>query len=254
MVVASAPAARPADILRGARAAGLTSLPEPEGLALVEALGISVPRRLVVAAGRRPTAMDLAALPGDRLVVKIVAPGVVHKSDIGGVVVVERAPDAVAAAIARLEAAIGPDRLAGLLIEELVAHDPGPGGELLLSLRWAADFGPIVGVGLGGVHAELLARDLQPGRELAIVEVDRPREEVSAALRAATAVRLATEPQRGRPALVGIEGLIDVIERLASLSPLSGPGGLLELEINPLAVTPGGLVALDVVATIDPDA
>ncbi|MEW5990245.1 MAG: acetate--CoA ligase family protein [Chloroflexota bacterium] len=253
MVVASAPAARPAEILRRARAAGLTSLPEPDGLVLVEALGIAVPRRIVLTPGRRPTARDIEAVPGDRLVVKVVAPGIAHKSDVGGVVVVERDPDAVAAAIAGLDASIGPGRLTGILVEELVAHDSGPGGELLVSLRWTADFGPIVGVGLGGVHAEQLARDLQPGRELAMFEVDRPGAEIADALRGATAVRLATEPQRGRAALVEMTSLVAVVERLASLAPLTGPGGLRELEINPLALTPDGLVALDVLTTLDSD-
>lgn len=254
MVVASAPATRPADILRRARAAGRTSLPEPDGLALLDAIGIATPRRVVLDLATAVTEDHLAALgEGYRCVVKIVAPGIAHKSDVGGVAIVESTVPAVAAEMAAMRRRWAAGPLDGFLLEAFVEHEAGLGGELLVSLRWTGDFGPVIGVGLGGVHAELLARDIRPGRELAMVETDRPVAEVAAALGVATAVRLAAEPQRGRPALIDLASLVAVIERLATLAPLTGPGGLRELEINPLAVTPRGLVALDVLAALDPD-
>jgi acyl-CoA synthetase (NDP forming) len=141
--------------------------------------------------------------------------------------------------------------VAGFLVEELVAHDPGLAGELLVSLRATPDFGPVVVVGAGGIHAELLARDLRPGAALAVVATDSTeREAIAAALRAATVVRLATEPQRGRAPLLEMGRLVDVVERLLGLGREVMPGELAELEINPLAVTADGLVALDVLARL----
>jgi len=244
---------RVAAILRRARHAGAATLLEPEGLGLLGALGIAVPRHLVVEPTAMITGAQLAIFEGDRVVVKVVAPGIAHKSDVGGVAVVENAAPDVTAAIAEMRGQLGPASIAGFLVEDDVRHDPGFGGELLVSLRWTDDFGPVIGVGGGGIHAELLARDLQPGRELAIVApglttaADLPQ-----ALRLATAVRLATEPQRGRRALISIAALVDVVERLGALAPRCGPGGILDLEINPLAVTPDGPVALDVLVTLDP--
>jgi succinyl-CoA synthetase beta subunit len=259
MVLASAPEApdrdrrRLAAILRRARQAGANALLEPDGLALLGALGIAVPRHLVVEPSATITDAELAVLDGTRIVVKVVAAGIAHKSDVGGVAVVENAAPDVTAAIAEMRVQLGPAPVAAFLVEEHVAHEAGPGGELLVSLRWTDDFGPVIGLGIGGVHAELLARDLRPGRELAIVAPSLTRAaELAQALRAATAVRLATEPQRGRPALMPIETLVDLVERLGVLAPRCGPGGILDLEINPLAVTPHGPVALDVLVTFDP--
>ena len=239
-------------ILRRAGRARATSLPEPDGLALLGALGIAVPRHVVVDPTTTVTDGQLAGLEGERCVVKVVADGIAHKSDVGGVAVVDRTVPAVTAAIAAMRAGLGSTPIAGFLVEAFVDHEAGLGGELLVALRWTDDFGPVIAVGVGGVHAELLARDLRPGRELAIVAPGlTPPAELPAALRAATAVRLATESQRGRPALLPIAALLDVVERLAALAPECGPGGILDLEINPVAVTTGGPVALDVLVTLD---
>jgi acyl-CoA synthetase (NDP forming) len=244
---------RAAAVLQLARRAGATALLEPQGLALLDALGIAIPRHVVVGPGAVVIDEQLAGLGGDRCVVKVVADGITHKSDVGGVAVVDRTASAVTAAIAEMRGGLGTTPIDGFLVEAFVEHPTGLGGELLVSLRWTDDFGPVIGVGVGGIHAELLARDLRPGRELAIVAPGlTPPAELAVALRAATAVRLATEPQRGRPALLAIETLVEVVERLAALAPECGPGGILDLEVNPLAVAPGGPVALDVLVTLDP--
>ena len=247
---------RAAAILLVARrdiADGRSALIEPDGLELLDALGIATPRRVVLDAGTAVAEEHLAGLGGGvRCVVKLVAAGVAHKSDVGGVAVVEATVPAVTAAIAAMGARSAAGSVSGYLVEAFVDHETGLGGELLVSLRWTDDFGPVIAAGIGGVHAELLARDLRPGRGLAIVAPGlTPVAELSRALRAATAVRIATEPQRGRPAVLPIGELVDVVERLAALAPGCGPGGILELEVNPLAVTPGGPVALDVLVTLD---
>jgi len=242
-----------AAIVARARDGRLTGLTEPAGLDLLEAVGIAVPRGRFVAPATEVTAEDLAPLGGERVVVKVVAPGLAHKSDVGGVAVVARTPAAVAAAIDAMAARLASRTVSGFLVEELVEHDRGLGGELLVSLRWTDDFGAVVSVGVGGVHAELVARDLRPGLEVAIVAPGlTPTVDLPGILGAATAVRLATQPQRGRPALVPLAALVDIVERLADLAPLAGPGGILDCELNPVAVTPAGLVALDVLVALHP--
>ena len=241
-----------AAILRRAQLAGVGTLPEPDGLALLSTIGIAVPRHVVIGPQAAVTAADLSGLGGRRVVVKVVAEGLAHKSDLGGVVIVPRTVPAVASAVADMAAHLAGIPISGFLVEELVEHEAGLGGELLLALRWTSDFGPVIGIGAGGIHAELLARDLRSGHELAVVApgLTEPAE-LPGALRASTAVRLATEPQRGRPALLAMPALLGVVDRLATLAPLSGPGGILDCEINPLAVTPGGLVALDILVVLD---
>jgi len=246
-------------IAERARAAGRDTLLEPEGLELLTAIGIRVPAwRFVPAPAAsgpghqevNPAVADaVAALPGDRVVVKVVSSRVRHKTEVGGVAVVARTPDAVLGAMEAMQARLHhvPD---GFTVAELVVHDADPGGELLLALRWTDDMGPVVAVGAGGILTEALAADLRPGADIAIVSPAlTPADRFVPAIAGATAVRLATSSLRSKPPRLDPAILGDTVARLAALAPLL-PDELLELEINPAAVAEGGLVALDVLVTL----
>ena len=236
-------------ILADARSAGRDSLLEPEGLALLAALGIAVPAWMLVAGAADVDQPTLDGIGGDRVVLKAVAPGLAHKTEVGGVAFVERSVAAVREAIEAMAARL-PSPATGFTIADRIAHDRDPGGELLLSFRWTDDLGPIAAVGAGGISTELLAADLRPGRELAIASPTlTPPEHLAAALADSTAVRLATRSVRGQPPRLAPERLVDAIRRLLALAPLA-PDELLEVEINPAAVTPDGLVALDVLVRL----
>jgi acyl-CoA synthetase (NDP forming) len=253
-------------IVAAARRDGRATLPEPEGLGLLAAAGIAVPRWRFIRGPEGPGAAGVAAaaelddawladLPGARVVVKAVADRLVHKTDVGAVAVVARDRTAIDGAIRAMHVALAargsaPD---GYLVVEHVDHASSVGGELLVSLRWTDDMGVVVAVGAGGTDSEALAGDLRPGREIAIVSPaltppgDRPR-----ILRRATAVRLATTSQRGRPASLDIGRLVDLVDRLLVIGGALAPDDILELEVNPAAVTPDGLVALDVLVRLGP--
>ncbi len=237
-------------VVDAARAQGRTSLLEPEALAVLEAAGIPVPAWRFVPEGAAVGPSDLAGLPGDRCVVRAVAPDLAHKTEVGGVAIVDRDVAAVEEAMAAMAGRIG-SGLVGFVIAAFVAHDAGIGGELLVALRWTDDFGPIVAVGAGGVAAEALAADLRPGRDLGIVAPGvTPPDDVAGALREATAARLATTPHRGAPARLPVDRLLGLVERLAVLGAALSPADVLECELNPVAVTDAGPVALDVLVTL----
>ncbi|MBP1634730.1 MAG: acetyl-CoA synthetase, partial [Acidobacteria bacterium] len=86
--------ARIQDVLAGARAriARREGTPavllETEGLALLAALGIPAPRWLLVNGPEEAAEADTSVLGGDRVVVKVISPRILHKSDVGGVKVV----------------------------------------------------------------------------------------------------------------------------------------------------------------------
>ena len=61
---------------------------EPEGMALLEALGFQVPVHVVTTGGEGVP--DLDVFPGDRVVVKVLDPGIAHRTEVGGVQVVPR--------------------------------------------------------------------------------------------------------------------------------------------------------------------
>lgn len=242
-------------ILAAARRAGRTTLLEPEGLAVLAAAGIAVPRWRFTRKEAAPdgswlAGVDLDDLSGERVVVKVVSSRIAHKTEVGGIAIVPRDRATVAAAITAMDARLG-DAAEGYTIAEHVEHNAALGGELLLSLRWTDDFGAVVSVGAGGIHTEALAADLRPGCEIAIVSPFlTPRGAIGPALAATTAVRLATTSLRGQPPRLPLGHLVEVVDRLLALGAALVPAELLECEVNPAGVTADGLVALDVLVTL----
>jgi len=137
----------------------------------------------------------LAAIPGERVVIKVVSPNILHKSDVEGVRIVEKENQSVLSTIRRMKAEI-PEIYAGL-IESGRAHAPEAyqglkgddlitaiandirgvilvqfmppdsqefGNELLVSLRWTREFGMILNAGLGGTDTELYASRFRKGQ------------------------------------------------------------------------------------------
>lgn len=220
--------------LCNARRQGLSALDEPAGKEILVALGISVPRSRVIS----PEADIRAAIDGisPPYVLKVIAPDVVHKSDVGGVRLGLQDASELEAAISQLRAGLLAKRIipSGWLIEEMISG----GVEVVVGGLTDPEFGPMVMVGLGGVFVEVL-KDVA-FRICPIVRRDAV--EMIDELRGAPLLRGA----RGRePA--SIDAVVDVLLRLG------GEHGLLtqcqrhisEIDINPLIVTRDRACAVD---------
>lgn len=243
--------ARAAPILERALAEGRDALLEREGFALIEVLGIGVPIQRFVRDRREASGVDLAAFSGDRVVIKAASPALPHKTDVGAVVVVPADTRSVCEAIDRMAARLHGYPLAGFTIAQYVTHAESLGGELLVGLRHTDDFGPVAVIGPGGVHAELLASHMIPGADLAVLTRGIfSASQVAAILAEKPATRVAAGLGRDRRTLMSLDGLARLVERLLEFA--AGPAGahIAELEINPLALTPDGPVALDCLVTL----
>ena len=224
---------------------------ETEGLELLQALGIRTPAHVFVTNGDEAAEADTSALGGDRVVVKVVSPHILHKSDVGGVKIVENRREAVAAAVRDMEARLADREIAGFTINEFERYDATLGGELLLGLRWTVDFGPVVTLGAGGIHAEFLAENLKPGREIGVFSRRQRRGRDPGGDRAPRGRRaLATGGLRGPAAAHRHRAVVAAIERFAELASRFAPHDIAECEINPLVITPDGLVALDILVKL----
>jgi acyl-CoA synthetase (NDP forming) len=230
-------------VVAAAFGAGRSALTEVEAYAVAADLGIGVPGHLVVAPGG--PVPSLAELSGEQVVVKVLAPAVAHKTDRGGVRVVRRDVGAVAAAIDTMAPAFAGEQVLGWLVAEFVAHDSSPGSEVLVGLRRTAEFGSVLVLGIGGVHAEVLASALSP----AVLRVAGGEEERDRALRSSPAVALLTGGARGAAPTVRGGALASFLARLLAAAAGLAPE-VVEFEANPVVFTAGGPLALDAVARL----
>ena len=203
---------------------GLRVLPEFEAKRLMAAAGIPVPAgREVEATG----AADAAGRIGFPVVVK--ATGVVHKSDVGGVVLDLADGPAVAEAAGRLGTRV--------LVEEFVDDAVA---ELLVDIRREPPVGWLLTLGTGGTLVEVVRDTVS-----LLLPVDPG--DVRRAL-GGLAVGPLLAGHRGRPP-ADIDAIIEVVEHMQRL--VYEHPELVEVEVNPLLARPSGTVAADVLITIE---
>jgi len=211
-------------------------LDEAEGLALLSDWGIPVVAAEV--ATDLEGALAAAGRVGWPVVLKTAAPGVAHKSDVGGVWLGLDGPEELAAAYGDLADRLGP--------RVLVAAMADPGVELALGVVVDVQFGPLIMVAAGGVLVEVLA-----DRRFALPPVDRRQ---AMAMLDRLAVRPLLDGVRGGPP-VDLDAVARAVVDLSVLAVDLGDR-LAALDVNPLVAGPDGCVAVDalVVAGTDPAA
>ncbi|MGZ8266455.1 MAG: acetate--CoA ligase family protein [Burkholderiales bacterium] len=212
---------------------GRSALSEPAGKALLAQYGIAVPRTVFV---RRSEEVEqaMAALSAP-VVVKVVSPDILHKSDAGGVTVNLADAQAVRSAIRAMSALpkIKSARVEGWLIEEMAP----PGLEIVVGGLRDPQFGPLVMVGLGGIFVEVLA-DVS-FRICPITRLDA--EEMLDELKGAAILKGA----RGRRP-VSREAILDALLRVGGEKGLLVQrGDIEEADVNPLIVTESAAMAVD---------
>jgi acetate---CoA ligase (ADP-forming) len=175
-------------------------------------------------------AIAVADSLGYPVVVKVVAGGLAHKTEVGGVRVDLRDASAVGHAIDQVTAAA---TAAGHSVEGVRVERHRPGLEMIVGGLVDPVFGPLVSVGIGGVLTELLDD---------VVFAPAPVDEIHAAAM--------IERLRGRVLLDGFRGAspsdLGELARIVSLVSRAMTGSdLREVEINPLIWDGEGWVAVD---------
>jgi acetyltransferase len=220
--------------LHAALAAGEQALDAHASEALLAAYGLRTPAtRLAVTAAE---AAEMAAAIGFPVALKLISPDLLHKTDVGGVLLDVRDADAARtgfeAIMARARAAQPHARLRGVLIQQMLRG----GQEVIIGVQRDPTFGPLVMFGLGGILVEVLA-DVS-FRLAPLTRQDA--EEMIAEVRGARLLDgVRGQPPADRAALV--EALVRVGQMAVDHPQIS------ELDINPLLVMPAGrgVIAVD---------
>ncbi len=248
------------ELLRRVHEQGRDTLLEHEAYAVLEAAGIATPPHLFVAKDETPDAGALAALPGGNVVLKVVSPQIPHKSDVGGIRMVEKHHATVVRALQEMWAKVArrapqAQILGALVVEKVEGAPDRPGGEYLLSARRDPALGPYLMFGLGGLLSEWYGRlgGEQAHRLMAAKGLDAPAE--VEALEKSALGAIALRPSRLHPrAPLDRKELAWALEKLAKLFTGEvevGEPRLRELELNPIVAHDGRLLALDALARLE---
>ena len=212
-----------------------------EAMGLLDAYGIPTPAGEIVDSPAEAAAA--AERIGGDVVMKIVSPDILHKTDIGGVEVgvsLDEVADTYETLVSRAYNYQPDARLFGVQVQELV--DLADGVETIAGMNRDPQFGPLLLFGLGGVFVEIF--DDTTVRLAPVTE--REARDMLNDVDSAPLLRGA----RGSPP-VDEAGIVETIQRLSQL--VTDFPAIVELDINPLVATPDGVVAVDIRLTVDPE-
>jgi acetyl coenzyme A synthetase (ADP forming)-like protein len=227
-------------ILDAVKADKRTSLTAPEGKLVCDAYGIPVPKEGVAKSAGE--AAKLAADMGFPVVMKIVSPDILHKTEAGGVVVgVKTAADAeknyeIILANARKYKADA--KIEGIQVQQMLAG----GTEVIVGSITDGSFGKLVAFGLGGVLVEVL-------KDITFRLAPATKDDALSMLDGIQAHDMLKGVRGGDP--VSRDALADVIVKVSQL--VSDFPEIVELDLNPVFATKKDAIAADVRIVVDFD-
>jgi acetyltransferase len=215
------------EILRGHEGKN-AYLPQADAFAILTAYGIPTPKMRVVTGSK-----DLEAADGEvgfPCVLKVDSTDVIHKSDEGGVVLGIEDGEALAETYEKLK-----DRFSGAEVAFILQEQKPAGREIIVGATESSGLGHLVMFGLGGVFVEVM-RDVA----FALAPLSRPE------------ARTLMREIKGFPILEGVRGekgvdfeaIEDLLLRVSRM--VTDNPSIVELDLNPILVTPDGASAVDV--------
>ncbi len=273
-----------ADLFARAYHDGRNFLYEHEVYGLLALSGSETPpKSLFIPRTARLPEEESMAMPGEKAVLKIVSPAIVHKTEVGGVRIVPKTPDKVRSAIRRMLSEV-PERYAtwlerdpssvpasyrglsgpalrnavaadlkGVLQVEFISPDSvTPGNELIVGLRCTREFGMVISAGLGGTDTELYAERFRKGQAIVAALTEMVDGQAFFDLfRKTVAYHKLAGLSRGQQRVVSDEQLVECFESFIRLgnyfSPCNpdAPFIIEELEINPFTFSDYLMIPLD---------
>ncbi|MDQ2634180.1 MAG: acetate--CoA ligase family protein [Pseudomonadota bacterium] len=226
------------NVLDKVKAEGRQALTAPEGKLVCDVYGIKVPQEGV--AGSADEAARLASGMGFPVVMKIVSPDILHKTEAGGVIVgVKSAEEAQAAyekIIANAKAYKADAKITGVQVQQMLTG----GQEVIIGAVTDGSFGKLVAFGLGGVLVEVL-------KDITFRLAPATRDDALSMLDGIQAAEMLKGVRGGDP--VDRDALADMIVRVSQL--VSDYPEISELDLNPVFATKDGAIAADVRIVVD---
>jgi len=209
------------------------SLLEPEAMALMAMVGVPTPSFHL--ANSVEEAQKIAEALGYPIVLKVVSPDIIHKSDVGGVKLNILNQDQVSEKFKEIQKSVyekAPKaRIFGIMVQKMFPSAT----EVAIGALRDKQFGPALMFGLGGIFIEIL-KDVS--FRIAPVDKDDALEMI--------------EEIKGYPLLLGYRGspkldINSIVDAIVIISELMmNIDEIDQLDLNPILVYPSGLIAVDV--------
>jgi acetyltransferase len=238
-VVSSSSASARATLERMLKSASGAALDEVASKKLLRAYGIPVSKEQI--AQTAADAVKIAKKIGFPVVAKLVSADILHKSDIGGVVLglnsaadVKKAFNDITSRVRKLK---GKPKLEGILIAQQVKAEL----ELVVGASLDAEMGPVVLFGSGGVDIELMKDVALAGAPLDAAEARQ--------LIGRTKAGVKLRGYRGKPAMHEASA----VKALVGLSNLMADAGtrIASIDVNPFLVNARTGVAVDALIVLN---
>lgn len=230
---------RVSSLFEKVRQSGHQHLSEEEAKQAISVYGFRIPKSILAVS--EAEAVKAAEKIGYPVVIKISSPDILHKSDIGGVVVGLKNAEEVRRSFRdvtqRTHRLVPNAEIKGILVQQMVTG----GKEVILGMSRDPQFGPLLMFGLGGIYIEIL-KDVT--FRIAPIGLDDAKEMI--------------QEIRSFPLLKGVRGerpvdldaITDALLRLSQM--VTDFPEIMEMDINPLRVFPQGegAIAIDARLTI----
>jgi acyl-CoA synthetase (NDP forming) len=213
-------------------------LNEIEAKKMLSASGIAVAETLL--ATSKQDAVKLSSKFGFPVVLKIVSPEIIHKSDAGGVKVGLQSAAAVEKAYDDILASVG-QKYPGIQIQGVAVQHMAPAGtEIIIGMSRDPIFGATLMFGLGGIFVEVL-------KDVSFRVTPVNKLDVSEMIKEIKGYKILTG-YRNQPA-VDIPALEEMLLKVSKL--VEGHPEIQELDLNPVLAYPDGAIAVDARINID---
>ncbi|MDD1753969.1 MAG: acetate--CoA ligase family protein [Methanotrichaceae archaeon] len=206
---------------------GRTYLMENESKAFLESLGITTTGSNI--AGSEEEALEMFHSIDAPVVLKVLSPEVVHKSDSGGVKLNLKTEDEVRKAYSDIVSVFQDRKIVGVSVQKMAEQ----GIEVIIGVAQDATFGPVLMLGLGGIFVEILGDVAFRSIPLSKSDAQDLIEEIKG--------HALLKGYRGRSAdIYALENLILKVSEIIVKAP-----EISEMDLNPVFLYPDGYTVVD---------
>jgi acetyl coenzyme A synthetase (ADP forming)-like protein len=227
-------------ILDSVKADKRTSLTAPEGKLVCDAYGIPVPKEGVAKSAAE--ASKIATGMGFPVVMKIVSPDILHKTEAGGVMVgVKTAADVeanYATILANAKKYKADAKIEGIQVQQMLLG----GQEVIVGAVTDGSFGKLVAFGLGGVLVEVL-------KDITFRLAPATKDDALSMLDGIQAAEMLKGVRGSDPA--NRDAIADIIVNVSKL--ITDFPEISEMDLNPVFATKSNAIAADVRIVVDFD-